>query len=200
MKPKYLLLLIVFLPLALGVWFYYASKSPAPQTPGDTPIDGGTTNTPQDLPNVYRDSQNGFVVQKPEGFSVTPTDEPDTKIKFTIPKKSVIQSISEVTFAVRLKNGQCEQPTGSKKTTRNNIEYIVVESGEAAAGNQYFEKSYGTTHNSVCYTLAFFMHTTTPENYANSEVEAQNFRAQHDTQVRRITQLFEDFVSSFRFE
>lgn len=200
MKPRYLLLLIIFLPLALGVWFYYASKTPVPQTPGDNQTDTATTNTPQDLPNVYRDSQSGFVVQKPEGFSITPTDEPNTKIKFTVPKKSVIQSISEVSFAVQAKQGQCEQPTGSKKTTRNNIEYTVIESAEAAAGNQYFEKTYGTTHNSVCYRLAFFMHTTTPENYASSDVEAQNFRAQHDAQVRKINQLFEDFVSSFRFE
>ncbi len=70
---------------------------------------------------------------------------------------------------------------------------------DAAAGNQYHTTGYFVKKENTCYAIVFFLHTTSPENYADSEEEAVLFRKKYDSELSKINTIFERTVGTFHF-
>lgn len=122
----------------------------------------------------------------------------------SFPKSYFIRSISEAFIdggigetlcSTTLKTGQMLSVPEQK-----NIRGLSVNRStwsDAGAGNMYSGIVYTLKKGNTCYGITLFLHSTQPENYANSEAEATQFRAEHDIAVKKITDTFENAILSF---
>lgn len=121
------------------------------------------------------------------------------------PTSSVI-GISETTIDVGLGDQWCQPGlvwVGNEiATSTRMLDGVVFQKAsfeDAAAGNQYRTTVYFTQKENRCYALVLFVHTSTPENYADTEAQAKQYRAAQDAGLKKINDMFERIAGTFHF-
>ena len=124
---------------------------------------------------------------------------------FNFPKSYFIRSISQAVIdggvgesfcAGTLKTSQVLSPAGQK--TVAGLTFNKNTWSDAGAGNVYQGVVYSTRKENNCYAITLFIHSTQPENYADNETEAKQFRIEHEAAMKKIVERFENMISSLQ--
>lgn len=121
------------------------------------------------------------------------------------PSSSVL-GISSATIDVGIGEQWCRPDlfsNGSVITTStrmiSGLLFQKVSLVDPAAGNQYRSTVYFAKRENSCYAIVMFLHTTSPENYANSVEESVKLRQKFDTELEKINTIFDRVAGTFHF-
>ncbi len=161
-------------------------------------------------PAIGSPASSSYSFEFPLNFSlVTSTYYRD---KFTsehiaaqFPSSSVV-GISSATIEVGIGDEWCRPDLFSNGSVINTSTRMIsgllfqkVSLVDPAAGNQYRTTAYFAKRENSCYAIVMFLHTTSPENYANSVEESVKLRQKFDTELEKINTIFDRVAGTFRF-
>ncbi len=142
----------------------------------------------QNLREVYSNSEIGFSLRYPVGYSIDPLYEYQLRpeetikgVKFTIPlSMSEPTNLSSDTYLSVENIYQSESCTADlfldgtheiKEVAENGITYSVTTTSDAGAGNRYEETVYVLPGTNPCVGIRYFVHYSVFENYEPGTIE-----------------------------
>lgn len=143
----------------------------------------------------YRNKKEAYSFQYPTSFTLTDTA---TGTVVVVPDLLLFRGLSQASLSIFTQPGNCSTSSDSQLITINSLLFNKTTAEDAAAGSQYKTENYSLQQKDICYTLTFFLHTTSPENYASSLDEATQFRVEHAQKLEKLLQKFDVMVQSFQ--
>jgi len=177
-------------------------EQPSPLLPGVS-----VPSTPNKGIKTFSDEVNKYEITTPDEFifepqkidsQVTGLQSLQGGVSFLYPPSFFIRSIREAKIILKVEETK-KCVVSKEKVTLKGITFNHVVVADAGAGNQYRTEDYSTEKDGKCYHVALFLHTTTPENYAQNDQESKTFRTEHESAVKKINDAFQNILSTFIF-
>lgn len=206
---KKLLFLSLFFLLGAGCRFIEPQKiEPVPlppvlESPSST---SSTAPVEKEEWQQYRNKKEAYSFQYPASFTLAEntsinniqTNTTATGTVVSVPEAFLFRSLAQARLGVYTMPGDCPTSPESQLININSLLFNKTSQEEGAAGSQYKTENYSLQQNDTCYTLTFFLHTTSPENYASGLEEATQFRLEHTQKLEKFLQQFDGVIQSFQ--
>lgn len=139
---------------------------------------GGVSTFPQ----TYKNTEEGFSIRYPLGYTVQETNGDWFRINFLVPASTTADTnLSEGTQVSVEKVAGTENCTAKRflgeearevhTVTENGTVYSMGTSGDAGAGNFYEQAVYALPGSDACFGVRYFIHYTNIQNYPEGAVQ-----------------------------
>jgi hypothetical protein len=145
------------------------AEPPKPTLPPEMPSAAPPTEAVPANWQTYTDQAYGFTFRYPPRGEVTNRQDHAARISLPIaPDTNLIEKFIDVNAAKNVNPCASQNPGASQSqpVTVNGRTFLEERGADAGAGQVYEWLAYSTSHNNVCVSLSFVLHSANPNNYA----------------------------------